>query len=107
MIGPKTTLFCFLIFCFCGSAFAQWPKDIKTTNETVITVYQPQPESMNGNKLEGRAAFSAKEKTGNDLLFGVFWFTATMVTDRDERKVTLESIAVNDVKLPGVDDTVK
>lgn len=92
---------------FCIDALAQWPKEIQAINGTVITVYQPQPESMKGNKLDGRAAFSAQEKTSNDPLFGVFWFTATLATNRDDRTVALESILVNDVKLPGVDDTVK
>src|SRR5688572_9030911 len=86
---------------------AQWPKEIQTKNGTTITVYQPQPESMKGNKLDGRAAFSAQEKGSSDPLFGVFWFTTTMATNRDDRTVTLETIKVNAVKLPGVDDTVK
>lgn len=89
------------------TVFAQWPKELNTKNGTVITVYQPQPETMKGNKLEGRAAFSAQEKTSSDPLFGVFWFTATMATNRDDRTVALESIIVSDVKLPGVDDTTK
>lgn len=96
-----------LLACISVAAFAQWPKEIKTKNETVITVYQPQPEAMTGNKLEGRAAFSAQEKGSADPFFGVFWFTATMATNRDDRSVTLESILVNDVKLPGVEDTDK
>ncbi len=106
MNAPRQ-LFVLLFFCLCYEGLAQWPKEIKTKNETVITVYQPQPEAMKGNKLEGRAAFSAKEKTSADLLFGVFWFTATMDTDRDDRSLALESISVNDVKLPGVTDTTK
>lgn len=106
MIDLKKTLPFFLV-CVCFSAFAQWPKVIKTKNETVITVYQPQPESMTGIKLEGRAAFSAHERTSPDPLFGVFWFTATIATNRDQRTVALESILVNDVKLPGIQDTVK
>jgi len=97
----------FLLICLSFNALAQWPKEIKTKNETVVTVYQPQPESMNGIKLVGRAAFSAQEKTSTDPLFGVFWYTATMATNRDDRTVALESIVVDDVKLPGVEDTVK
>lgn len=88
-------------------AFAQWPKEITTKSGVLITVYQPQPESMSGAKLDGRAAFSVQEKSDSDLIFGVFWYTAIMATDRDTRTVTLESIKVNDVKLPGIEDTVK
>lgn len=97
----------FLLICLCFNAFSQWPREIKTKNETIITVYQPQPESMNGIKLDGRAAFSAQEKGSADPLFGVFWYNAIIATNRDDRTVALESIVVNDVKLPGVDDTVK
>ncbi|MBL7876245.1 MAG: hypothetical protein JNL53_11315, partial [Cyclobacteriaceae bacterium] len=97
----------FLLICLCFNTYAQWPREIKTKNETIITVYQPQPESMNGIKLDGRAAFSAQEKGSADPLFGVFWYNAIIATNRDDRTVALESIVVNDVKLPGVDDTVK
>ncbi|HEY3406525.1 MAG TPA: hypothetical protein VGK59_24220 [Ohtaekwangia sp.] len=99
-------------FVLCGlllynTAHAQWPKEIVTKNKTVINVYQPQPESLSGNKVEGRAAFSAQESGKGDLLFGVFWYTASIVTNRDDRTVTLESILIKDVKLPGIEDTAK
>jgi hypothetical protein len=90
-----------------SKAHAQWPKEIKAKNGALITVYQPQPESMKGDKMDGRAAFSAKEKPTDELIFGVFWYTSKIVTNRDTRTVILESINVQDIKLPGVDDTVK
>jgi hypothetical protein len=102
----KILLFFTLLLVF-QLTFAQWPKEIQTKNGTTITVYQPQPEAMKGNKVEGRAAFSAQEKSSNDPLFGVFWYTSTIATNRDDRTVTLESIIVNEVKLPGINDTVK
>lgn len=105
--NKKTLLFIWLFIGLCFAARAQWPKEIQTKNGTAITVYQPQPEVMNGNKLDGRAAFSAKERASTDPLFGVFWFTATMATNRDDRTVALESIIINDVKLPGVEDSIK
>lgn len=103
----KQILILILLLLAFQVTFAQWPKEIQTKNGTTITVYQPQPESMKGNKVEGRAAFSAQEKSASDPLFGVFWYTSTIATNRDDRTVTLESILVNDVKLPGVTDTVK
>jgi hypothetical protein len=84
-----------------------WPIEIKTKTGGMISVYQPQPESMNGNKLDGRSAFSARAMAGDELIFGVFWFTATLATDRDTRIATLESIHVREIKLPGIDDTTK
>ncbi len=95
-----------LIFsCLAISAVAQWPKEIKTPKGATINVYQPQPESLTGDKLTGRSAFSGAAKAGDELTFGVFWFTATVSTDRDARMVTLESILVKEIKLPGISDT--
>jgi len=88
-------------------SLAQWPKEITAKNGAVITIYQPQPEAINGNKLDGRAAFSALEKGSADPVFGVFWFTASMITDRDTRIMKLESILIDDVKLPGIEDKEK
>jgi hypothetical protein len=88
-------------------ATAQWPRDINAKSGAVITIYQPQPEKMTGTRIDGRAAFSVAEKPGDDLIFGVFWYAATMATDRDQRTVSLESIEIQDVKLPGIDDTAK
>ncbi|MDL5048711.1 hypothetical protein QQ054_22115 [Oscillatoria amoena NRMC-F 0135] len=105
MKSKRVILFSFLIFS--TSAFAQWPKEITARNGTVITVYQPQPEAMKGNKLEGRAAFSALEKGTTEPVFGVFWFTATMLTNRDTRLMTLESILIDAVKLPGIKESQK
>jgi hypothetical protein len=86
---------------------SEWPIEIKTKQGGLINVYQPQPESLNGNKLEGRAAFSARAMAGDELTFGVFWFTAVLSTDRDTRTASLESISVKEIKLPGIDDTTK
>lgn len=99
-----------LALAFCAlsvQALAQWPKEIKAKNGAEIMVYQPQPEFLKGDKLQGRSAFSAKEMVGNDPVFGVFWYTATIVTNRDTRTVELESLRVNDVKIPGITDTTK
>lgn len=84
-----------------------WPIEIKTPKGGVITIYQPQPETLSGNQLSGRSAFSGKAMPGDDLVFGVFWFTATLNTDRDSRTASLQSIQVKEIKLPGIDDTTK
>jgi hypothetical protein len=103
----KKTLVLLSLLLACQVASAQWPKEIKAKSGAVITVYQPQPESMKGDRIDGRAAFSAVEKTGDEPVFGVFWYIAKIATNRDDRSATLESIKVTDVKLPGIADTVK
>ena len=98
-----------LVFAAIGlwGADGNWPKEIKVKSGAAITIYQPQPESLQGDKLIGRAAFSAKEKPGDELIFGVFWYTAFLATDRDTRMASLERITINQVKLPGVEDETK
>ena len=100
-----------LVFLFFiqSTTFAQqnWPKDIFAKNGARITVYQPQPESMKGNLIQGRSAFSVEETPNAELVFGVFWYSATMLTNRDDRTLTLESIKITDVKLPGIEDQEK
>ena len=39
------------------AAAVDWPQEV-TADEGTIVVYQPQPESLNGNTLAGRAAMS-------------------------------------------------
>ena len=78
---------------------AYWPRVIKF-NQGSITLYQPQPESLDGNNLHGRAAVMVKQKKEGEPVFGAFWFDANMFTDRDERMVTVESISISTIKFP-------
>lgn len=95
----------FSVFAICANA--QWPKEILAKSGARISIYQPQPESMKGDKIKGRAAFSVLETPESEYIFGVFWYTSTMITDRDSRTLTLESIMVEEIKLPGITDTTK
>ncbi len=77
-----------------------WPKVITAANGTVINIYQPQPESFSGNILKSRSAISMVENSGEDPIFGVFWSTAKVETDRDSRQMDIESIKVTELKIP-------
>lgn len=103
----RRTLHLLLFLLLAIQSLAEWPREITTRNGAVITVYQPQPEKLDGAQLDGRCAFSAVEKKGDEPIFGVFWYTATIATDRDARTLTLETLKVTDVKLPGVEDEQK
>lgn len=105
--GKLILAFLLLLISHFGFSQNEWPKDIFAKNGARITMYQPQPETMNGNIIQGRAAFSVEETPNTELIFGVFWFSSTIITDRDDRTVTLETIKITDVKLPGVDDQEK
>ncbi len=92
-----------------STAFSQsdWPRDIVLENGTIITIYQPQPERLYGNKLEGRAVVSVKLNKDAEPVFGVVWSNTNLLTDKDSRKVTMENIKITEVKFPDVTDQAK
>ncbi len=69
-------------------------------------MYQPQPESLNGNLLKGRAAVSVEIKESKEPVFGAIWFEAQLDTDRTERTVNLTEVSVTRVRFP-TEDTKK
>lgn len=85
------------LFSFFSQAI-EWPQQVQTSQGTLI-VYQPQPEKLNGNTLTARAAMSFSF-SGNDAVFGVFWFTAKLDTDRENDTVTVRNMIVTDVRWP-------
>ncbi len=82
-----------------NAAQATWPRKIDTDRGT-LTIYQPQPEKLDDNMLEGRAAASIKSKTAKEPTFGVIWFTAHVDTDRDAGTAVLRDIVVTQVRWP-------
>lgn len=82
-----------------AAADSPWPRKIDT-DKGALTIYQPQPENLAGNLLEGRAAASLLAPAKTEPTFGVFWFTARVDTDRDEGTVVLRDIAVTRVRWP-------
>ena len=95
-----------LLFSF-GQAQEDWPKTITAADGTTIKIYQPQPESFSGNTLKSRSAISVSENGNADPVFGTFWSTSKVQTDRDTRQMIIESIKVTDIKIPVVTDQNK
>ncbi|MCH7892045.1 MAG: carbohydrate-binding family V/XII [Gemmatimonadetes bacterium] len=80
-----------------------WPREI-TVAEGSIVIYQPQPESLDGNALSARAAVSVTP-TGNPApSFGVVWLTTRVDTDLDARTVTVLDVNVDRVRFPNATD---
>jgi hypothetical protein len=75
-------------------AQSNWPKEIDASNGGVITMYQPQPESLTGNKLSGRAAISYRKTANAEPIFGVAWFDAMLETNKNNRTAILESVKI-------------
>jgi hypothetical protein len=85
---------------------SDWPKEFKVEKGKVV-VYQPQPETFDGNKLTSRAAISVTLPGSKDPVFGAIWSEARVHTDRDERTVTLEAIKITNIKFPEKVDSAK
>ncbi len=86
-----------------------WPREIDTPKVTIV-IYQPQADSLVGNRLTGRAALMLKPKEKGpdgkerEPIFGVFWVEARISTDRDARLVTLHELKVTRVRFPDITD---
>src|ERR1700736_2651189 len=82
-------------------AQGNWPKNLKATDGTIIEVYQPESEAFNGNILQLRSAISLLKSGAADPVFGTFWSTDTVATDRQDRQLILSSVTVTAIKVPG------
>jgi hypothetical protein len=91
-----------------GTAWAQddsvggWPREIDTPRAKVV-IYQPQPEKLQGNRLDARAAVAIEFKDKSEPVFGAVWFQARLDTDREERTATIADISVTQVRFPEQD----
>ena len=97
----------FLFVLLVNSSFAQdeqlvWPREIES-GKYVITLYQPQLETLSGNNLDGRMAISIK-KGNDDLIFGASWFTVQLDTDKSSRTAVLENLDITKIKFPDIKD---
>ena len=77
----------------------EWPRQIIVPQGKVV-IYQPQPESFEGNILESRAAVSVTPKDKTEPVFGAVWFKARVQTDRDAHIVRFLDIKVPRVRFP-------
>lgn len=80
-----------------------WPREISLKGG-VLTYYQPQIDSYTANILEGRSAISYKPE-GEDMLFGAFWFRASLKTDKMARTASMDQIDILKLEFPNIDST--
>ncbi|HBY86275.1 MAG TPA: carbohydrate-binding family V/XII, partial [Colwellia sp.] len=90
---------CFLLLFSLNSYATDWPQELSGERGTIV-VYQPQPEKLQGNILTGRAAMSLELKDNPNPIFGVFWFSAKIATDRSENTVIISQLKVTKVGWP-------
>ncbi len=80
-----------------------WPQVISAPEGDII-VYQPQPESLEGQTLKGRAAFQIDLADSDEPIFGAMWFTSRLETDRDNDTATLLDFRIEKVTWPDSKD---
>lgn len=96
------SLFGLQIWANSNSEALVWPREIDVEGN-VITLYQPQLESLDKNVLDGRMALSINPKDG-DIIFGALWFNATLLTDMDNRTADLVKLEIPMIKFPDLED---
>ena len=83
-----------------------WPQEIKTKQNQIITLYQPQLESFESDILEARMAVTI-QIPDKEMIFGALWFRARMLTDTENRTVVLEKMQILKTHFPDMTDTEK
>lgn len=81
-----------------------WPRDIVLENGGTITIFEPQPEKLEGNKLMGRAAIAVRQHPDSAQVFGAIFATALLETNREERTALLEKLTITNVRFPGFEN---
>ncbi len=84
--------------------FNDWPREIET-DSLVVTLYQPQVDSLIGDHLYARSAVSVTRKPNGAPVFGAAWSTVRMTTDRDSDIVHLGDVVITRLRFPSVDST--
>jgi len=80
-----------------------WPREIATSRGDIL-IYQPQPQNLDGNMLNARAAVSIDIDNAGNPVFGAIWLSARLETDRTDRMATLADISVTRTRFPGKDE---
>jgi len=89
--------------CSTTAGARDWPQEV-TAEEGTIVVYQPQPESLEGNVLKGRAAMSLEMKGQSEPIFGAFWFEAKIDTNKENGSAFIRDVRVTNVRWPESND---
>lgn len=105
VIYKLTFLLLLMNFILPAKAETTWPKVIKVANGE-ITVYQPQPETLDGTLLSGRAAISVKHKDSKRPTFGAIWVTTKLEVDRETRIAVLTDIKIPNIRFSDELDSV-
>jgi hypothetical protein len=96
-----------LLGCLYVNSQTAFPKIITFKNGGSATIYQPQPESFEGNIINSRSAISVKETASGEPVFGAIFYKAFITTDKGTRTALIDSVIITNVKITGVDNQAK
>lgn len=80
-----------------------WPR-MFTAGSYQVTIYQPQVESWDSDRIRSRAAVAVQTKASAVPFYGVVWLAARTDVDRENRLVTLNDIQVERAEFPSKPD---
>ena len=101
-VNMLTVLLLVTSLAFSPVRFAQdteisWPRDLDVTSG-IVTMYQPQVDTLQGDILSFRAALSFKDSEGNEPVFGAAWFESRVEIDRETRRVHMVELKVTETR---------
>ena len=76
-----------------------WPRTFNSGADT-FTIYQPQVDKWDGDRLYLYAAVEARNQAGKSSSYGVIWFDARAEIDKINRTVTLDQVQLTKVNFP-------
>jgi hypothetical protein len=76
-----------------------WPRDL-AIKSGVLTMYQPQVDTLEGDILSFRAAVAYHDDQGGEPVFGASWFESRVEIDRETRQVHMVELTVTDTRFP-------
>ena len=76
-----------------------WPRTFVKAADT-FTIYQPQVEKWDGNRIYLYSAVEVKNTTAKTSNYGVIWFNARTEVDKLNRSVTLDQVQLTKVNFP-------
>jgi hypothetical protein len=79
---------------------AGWPRRIQL-GETTVLLDAPQAESLEGAKLKARGTARIQRSEGGEPAVATLWYDADVEINRARRIVTLASVSVPRLQLPG------
>ena len=86
----------------CGISAAEWvwPEEM-AGKEGKLVIYQPQLELFKADQIHARAAMAVQRNKSKEPVYGVFWFSARVLTDRDTRTVAFGDVKIDNMRLSG------